>query len=343
MTSNPPGVVSPKVSVLMSVYNGEPHLRESLESILDQSMSEFEFVIVDDGSTDNTPRILANYAAKDERVRLTRNSRNIGLTRSLNKGLAISKGEYVARHDADDISLHKRLELQSRFLDTHPRVGVLGGAFEQIDQKGDHLRLVTVPEEHDVLRASLLMMNPLCHGTVMARKTLIDEVGGYDERIRYAQDYDLWWRVSRIASLSALPEVLVRRRKGETLSKLHGEEQAQIGLQISLRSVRESLNGGYLDDAAYGRFWWANRGRYHELHRGDIGRLDEFWSMLADHPAGPRVWGPRVLRLALGLLRHGHLRAGASLLWIGTHRLGFPGRMFRGQVKHAKRPEGIGP
>ncbi len=127
----------PRVSVLMSVYNGERFLRDSVESILGQTFTDFEFLILDDGSTDSTCEILEEYANKDARIVLVRNDRNLGLTRSLNKGLRLVRGEYLARQDADDISLPKRLEMQVKFLDAHPEVGVVGSALEIIDENGN--------------------------------------------------------------------------------------------------------------------------------------------------------------------------------------------------------------
>ena len=124
--SETPALTSPRVSVVMSVYNGERYLAEAIDSILGQSMSDLEFIVIDDGSTDGTPRILEKYTARDERVWVVRNERNLGLTRSLNRCLSLARGEYFARQDADDISLPERLALQVQLLDANPHVGAIG-------------------------------------------------------------------------------------------------------------------------------------------------------------------------------------------------------------------------
>jgi glycosyltransferase involved in cell wall biosynthesis len=124
----------PKVSVVMSVYNGEKYLCEAIDSILNQTFENFEFLIVNDGSTDRTLEILQSY--RDPRIKVINNERNIGLTASLNKGLKIAKGEYVARMDADDVSFPHRLEQQKAFLDRNPRVAMVGSWAEVIDESG---------------------------------------------------------------------------------------------------------------------------------------------------------------------------------------------------------------
>ena len=126
----------PQVSVIMPVYNGGRYLREAVDSILNQTFREFEFIIIDDGSTDDTWSVLTDYAAHDSQVRLIQNEANIGLTRSLNKGLAVSRAALIARQDADDISMPERLARQIAFLEMHPEVGLLGTQGDFIDADG---------------------------------------------------------------------------------------------------------------------------------------------------------------------------------------------------------------
>lgn len=316
-------MMAPRISVLMSVYDGERHLAEAIESVLGQSLGDFELIVVDDGSTDGTDHILRSFAARDERVRVVQNESNVGLTRSLNRGLAAARGVYVARHDADDICAPRRFELQTRFLDARPDVALVCGAFERMDEDGRPLGRVTVPGDHDSLEATLLLMNPICHSSVMARRDSVSRAGGYDESFAFSQDYDLWWSIGRIGSLAALPEVVVRRRQGDAiLSRTHGEEQAKCSLRVSLRAVKDSLGGEPLDEAAFSRFWWARRGQRHLLQSGDIGRLGPLWDLLARHPRGPAVWGPRLRRMGLGLARRGQVREGLALFWAGRLRAG---------------------
>ena len=131
----------------MSVYNGEKYLREAIESILNQTFTDFEFLIVNDGSTDSSLEIILSYP--DERIRVIRNDRNIGLTKSLNKALQQAKGEYIARQDADDISLQNRFEEQLIYLEKHPEVALLGTSAYKIDERGEILAKVIVPTEED--------------------------------------------------------------------------------------------------------------------------------------------------------------------------------------------------
>jgi glycosyltransferase involved in cell wall biosynthesis len=130
--------LSPKVTVLMSVYNGEEHLREAIDSILNQTYKNFEFLIIDDGSTDGSVNIIRSYL--DPRIRLIKNKKNIGITRSLNKGLKLARGEYIARMDDDDIAFPERLEKQVRFLNEHVNVGLVGGSDITINGVGDEIR-----------------------------------------------------------------------------------------------------------------------------------------------------------------------------------------------------------
>ena len=309
----------------MSVYNAERHLREAIESILSQTFSDLEFVIVDDASTDSTTEILRRYAKQDKRIRLARNASNLGLTRSLNIGLGLAQGEYIARLDADDISLPDRLKLQTCFADANPQVGAFGGAVEIIDEQGRFLGKTSVPSEHEALQAQLLVDNCFFHSTVMMRRRLVQRLGGYDERLPYAQDYELWWRLSRVARLAALPEALVRLRfSGESITGLYRQEQLQSALEISLRAVRECLGGRLLHEEAYQRFWWACHKRYSRLRAGDIQRLHSLWELLDNHRGWRQVWRRRLLSLAYHLLKHQRTTEGIQLLWILMRRFGEP-------------------
>lgn len=322
----------PKVSVLMSVYNGELYLREAVESILEQTFRDFEFIIVDDGSADNTSQILKAYAVQDSRIVLIRNEENIGLDQSLNKGLKLVQGEYVARQDADDVSLSSRLRLQTCFLDSHPEIGVLGTSVEGIDERGTSLGQDRIPIDHESLHACLLVNNCLHHSSVMIRRSLIQELGGYDERMRYVEDYDLWWRVSQLARLANLPDVLLYRRYGvKGITYSNRREMLKASLEISLRAVRESLKDLFWHEEAYKRFWWTYHGQYEQLQEDiiglqqeDIKRLQPFWDFLAAHPAGPQIWGPRLYNLACNLLRQQKTVTGFQMLWVTTHKLKMP-------------------
>ena len=182
----------PKISVIMSVYNGEKYLREAIESILNQTFRDFEFIIINDGSTDKTSEILSSY--NDPRIVIINNKRNIGLTKSLNKGLKMVKGEYIARQDADDVSLPERLERMVNFLDMNRDVGLLGSSFVIIDEKGNKLKSCKFATENKEIKKRLLSGNHF--GSEIFRKTSLEKVGFYREEFKYAQDYDLALRIS---------------------------------------------------------------------------------------------------------------------------------------------------
>lgn len=193
-----------KITVLMPVYNGEQYLREAIESILNQTYKEFEFLIINDGSTDSSRNIILSY--KDNRIRLINNEKNIGLTKSLNKGIKLANGEFIARMDADDISLPERLRKQLDYMKQNPRVGFCGTWYKNFNNIN---RIVKTPQKLENIRVSLFFKNSLGHSTVMIRKEHL-LVNGlyYDESMEKAQDYSLWVRLSEYTECYNLPEVL---------------------------------------------------------------------------------------------------------------------------------------
>jgi len=196
----------------MSVYNSERFLREAVESILNQTFTDFEFIIVNDGSTDGTQEILESY--RDERIILL-NQENTGLTKALNIGIAVTKGKYIARQDADDVSKLERLEKQVAFMETNPEVGLLGTRFQCIDHHGHVTRQAELQTENKWLQNRLAVINHFCHGSVMIRRDALDKVGLFREYFKYAQDYDLWLRIAEQYEVSNLPEYLFCYRELE--------------------------------------------------------------------------------------------------------------------------------
>jgi glycosyltransferase involved in cell wall biosynthesis len=194
----------------MSVYNNQRYLREAVDSILNQTFTDFEFLIIDDGSTDRSADIIRSYT--DPRIRFIQNEKNIGLTRSLNKGLKLAIGEYIARMDADDISLPERLKKQVWFLNQHQNVGVVGGLRLEVDTNGEEIRLVRLPTDNDEIKQKLFHLNCICHSTSMFRKQCVERVGGYREKFVTSQDYDLWLRIAEEFDVSNLKEPLCKYR-----------------------------------------------------------------------------------------------------------------------------------
>lgn len=200
----------PMVTVLMAVYNGERYVRKAIESILEQTFSDFEFLIVDDGSSDGSGEILRAYP--DARIRVLTNAGNMGLSASLNRGLELSRGDYVARIDADDVSLPMRLQAQVKFLDTHSDIVLVGSKYETINASGHSMERVKVLTHPSAIRFCLLFDNPICHSSVMFRRRMVIEAGGYDPRVEVGQDFDLWNRLVYMGGITQIPETLVQLR-----------------------------------------------------------------------------------------------------------------------------------
>lgn len=238
-------MATPRISVAMSVYNGERFLREAIESILGQTFTDFEFLILDDGSTDSSPGIVAHYAARDSRIRpIVRENR--GLIASLNQLLAEARAPLVARMDADDICYPQRFERQLAFLDSHPDYGVVGAWTDDIDEYGRHYR--TIGPHHPIDHASFLRAiecwEPLiCHPVAMFRRDIVLSVGGYHAAFRHCEDMDLWLRLASVTKLGNLPEPLIHYRHYDgQVSARHSTEQ-QIGAAVSMLAYTERKAG----------------------------------------------------------------------------------------------------
>ena len=222
----------PRVSVVMPVYNGEMYLRAAIESILSQTFRDFELLLIDDGSTDGTAAILARYR-RDSRLRAI-SRENRGLIASLNEGWQRARGEYVARMDADDISRPDRLARQVAFLNTHPGIGVLGGAVEVIDEQGGSHGPLTLPATHAAIVWRLCFEDPIVHPTTMIRRAVLEQIGGYDPAMRHAEDYDLWRRACTVTRLHNLPQVVLALRRHLTnVSRVHRTAQGDTSTGIA--------------------------------------------------------------------------------------------------------------
>jgi len=221
----------------MSVYNCERYVAEAVESILGQTFTDFEFIIIDDGSTDRSLSILRRFAQRDGRIRLVSRG-NRGLTRSLNEGLGLARGEFIARMDADDISLPERLERQVEYLRAHPECVALGCRLYLIDPDGDPLMEEPRPTTHeDIMQMLLRGSGAIPHPGAMIRRTDLCAIGGYNEEFKAAQDLDLWLRLSERRQLANLDEVLVRYRM-HFGSVSVGSRQVQVS--FAERAVREA-------------------------------------------------------------------------------------------------------
>jgi hypothetical protein len=217
---------SPSISVVMSVFNGQAFLSEAIESILGQTFQEFEFLVVDDGSTDRTAEILTGYASRDARMRVLRHE-NKGRAESLNIGINLATGDYIARMDADDVAMPSRLQEQFEFMERHPEVGLLGGAVELINNAGQIIRTARPPQEDREIKSLMLRGNPMFHSTVVMRKEVALAAGGYRKALLDADDYDLWLRMSERSRLANLGIPILKYR-------IHSD-------QVSIRNMEHQM------------------------------------------------------------------------------------------------------
>lgn len=209
----------PKVSVLMPVLNGLAFLKDSIESILSQSFNDFEFVIVNDVSTDGATELLNEYAKKDKRIRILQNKKNIGIVSSLNRGLRECCGEYIVRMDADDIAIRDRIEKQIKVMDSDQKIAVLGGSVSYIDARGKELGII----RHCFLGKSYLSTTPLLHPTVVIRKNYLTRNGlCYREKYYFAQDYFLWLELSKVGKISAIDNIVLKYRITKGAGRIKG-------------------------------------------------------------------------------------------------------------------------
>jgi glycosyltransferase involved in cell wall biosynthesis len=227
----------PTVSALMPVYNAEPYLAEAVESILGQTFADFEFLIVNDGSTDRSGAILERYAARDRRIRLTSRP-NTGYTVALNQLLDLASGEFVARMDADDVALPQRLERQVDYLRAHRDVVCIGSAVQFIDAAGRFLRNGHPGMDHEAIQQRALAGDcPLNHPSIMMRRAAVQAVGGYHPEFEPAEDLDLWLRLGEVGRLTNLPEVLMKYRQHP---RSFSEQHQRLQLERSAAAVLEA-------------------------------------------------------------------------------------------------------
>lgn len=215
------------VTVLICVYNGGRYLSEAVQSVLDQQFSSFELLIINDGSSDDTPSILAGF--KDDRIRVISNEKNQGLIHSLNIGLREARGTLIARMDADDICIPSRLQKQVDFLDSNPGVGMVGSWVQIIDSPEEY----RYPLANEAIKLSMLLQNSMAHPSVMFRKKLFAENGlFYDPRYPGAEDYELWTRAIFKTDFANIGESLLHYRK-------HQEQVTQRKQDIVSQSTSE--------------------------------------------------------------------------------------------------------
>ena len=231
----------PRISVVMPVYNAEKYLSDAISSILQQTFNDFELIVIDDGSNDRSPGIIEAFAKKDRRLVVHR-QKNSGLIASLNRACSLARGTFIARMDADDVSLPYRFERQVDFLEKHPDIGLLGTWIQDIGPAGQPGPIWPLPTTPDSIRWFLMFGNCIAHPSIMARRELIQGLR-YRNEARHVEDYDLWIRMSAVSRLANLPEVLLKYRVvGQSVSSRNLSEQQEQATRLRSRLRTDVLN-----------------------------------------------------------------------------------------------------
>lgn len=228
---------NPLVSVIMPAYNAVEYAEQAVESILNQTYKRFEFIIVDDASTDSTSKILKNFKEKDKRITLIRNRENLGVTKSLNKALAKASGKYIIRMDADDWSYPERFQMQIDLMKTHPNVVVSGSYIEVCDSNLKTKYIRKYPHDDVNIRKHIFRYSPFAHpATIWKAEVLKKE--RYNEAINVAQDYELYFRVGKIGKFMNLEKPLLKlRMHKQSISTTMSNAQLKNTILIRLNAV----------------------------------------------------------------------------------------------------------
>jgi glycosyltransferase involved in cell wall biosynthesis len=227
------------VTIVMPVFNAELHLKEAIDSIITQTYSNFEFLIINDGSTDSSNKIILSYS--DTRIRYINNEKNKGLIETLNLGFSVALGKYIARMDADDISLRNRIEQQVNFLNKNPQIGLLGTGYTYFGDKND---VVQFPTRHEDLKYACLFYNPFCHPSVMIRKEVLDTFElKFKKEYLHSEEYKLWTDLLSFSHGANLNDNLLLYRSHPTqVSQVHLLQQIENSKKIRMEYL---MNAGF--------------------------------------------------------------------------------------------------
>ena len=237
----------PQISVLMAVYNGGEYLTLAIESILEQTFTDFEFIVINDGSTDSTLDVLTEYAQRDQRIRII-SRENKGLVASLNEGISAARAPLIARMDADDIAYQTRLETQFNYMQKHTEVICVGSYYEVIDEEGLRLTIAKAPTSDGLIQNALMRGHTvICHPTAMYRTEAVKNIGGYDEKFFLVEDIDLWIRLGEQGELANIPEPLLSyRTNSDSVSTQNGALQlSKVGSVIEEASKRRGVKNTF--------------------------------------------------------------------------------------------------
>lgn len=240
----------PLLSILMATHNDSGYINQSIESVRAQTFTDWEFIIVNDASTDNTEKLISQYLSNDNRFRYIKNSKNLGVTKSLNKGLAVAKGKFIAKLDGDDYwSDRSKLEQQVNFMMKNPDYGIVGCFAFAVDQTGKKLYEIQYPHEDTAIRKIILMHNCFLHSSVVLRKSLLNKIGTYTNRYKFAIDYDLFLRIGKISKFCNIPKFMLHYRinpNGVTQTKYWDQVGQTIGIIADHKESYPNYLAGYV-------------------------------------------------------------------------------------------------
>ncbi|MDR0798877.1 MAG: glycosyltransferase, partial [Dysgonamonadaceae bacterium] len=279
-----------QISVVMAVYNSETYLKEAIDSILSQTFTDFELILINDGSTDNSTAIITGYT--DSRIRIINNGANQGLIASLNTGLTQSRGKYIARMDADDIALPARLQMQFDFMEAHPEVGLCGTNIETFFDDSEQRFIARFPEEDATIRAFTFFQSPFCHPTVMMRREVIETYKiQYPAEFVRTEDYAMWVGMLPYTQAHNLQIVALRYRKHKgSVTWISAQQNKNINVSliqsIYFRNMQMTMDSD--DFLPFSQF--VNRSSLYPLTRENQQLQDRvlrnfFTQLNAKHPA----------------------------------------------------------
>lgn len=232
--------MKPLVSVVMSAFNADSYINRSIESILLQTLKNFELIVVNNASSDKTLSIIRSYARKDKRIRIINNKQSLKFSHSLNIGVSFAKADLIARMDADDASDPKRLEAQYLFLKKHPKVAIVGTNIIVVDTNGVKIWQRRYPAESKAIKGIMLRYAPFAHPTVMFRKKVFEEFGGYNPKMRLCEDIDFWFRIGTKYDFGNISINLLRYTLSKTSSTHYNLRRQELAsFQVKLKAIFE--------------------------------------------------------------------------------------------------------